>query len=254
MACAKRSAVAPRKAPFPESDYSNAISEAARQFDQAHLAGWRRAAQLYERAYRLRPTETLKDRLLLSLFLVLTREHDERIYRAVTAQQVRSICAEAGGARQRALCRMAEGYIERLSPTHWEKRQAAREIPDESLFLPETSLLEAYLYLTYLHFGGAENYWSLHGHFTRKFGDSPLFVYLNLSRPASRPAGFDTKFPEFTEIHAFAATELFYNAKYTAARSRYRRAVELIPDYTRALDGLGNIQFFALQDYPGALS
>ncbi len=205
---------------------------------------------LYREAYERAKGETLRDRLLLTRFLIETRESDEDIPDRAAGDSLATLCAGPLTDRQAVLCALAPRYI--AGPSNRALQQAARI--DRSLFDLDQSPLDAYIYtLCARTYGIKESAEETEARWDR-FINSPLFIYLDFARQVARKATeLEKSHPQFAELYAQMAETHFQKARYTRARSCFRKALELIPDYTRAINGLGNICFYALEDYEKAL-
>ncbi|HYK90773.1 MAG TPA: tetratricopeptide repeat protein [Acidobacteriota bacterium] len=219
-------------------------------FVKSHLYGWRQAETFYRRAYDLQPSAEIKDKLLLTRFLILTREVDEDILDPDMERALGDICSGSLNARQKTLCDMAALYKAGTGMQPVQKK----EPPDPALFDLETSPLDAYLYSLCVQTYGLKETNEAAAARAEKFKDSPLFVYLYLGKKTAQKAEqLEKAFPDFAELFDFMGGEQFQRTRYTAARAYFKKAVDLIPDYTRSWNGLGNICLFALEDNDKAL-
>jgi tetratricopeptide (TPR) repeat protein len=79
-------------------------------------------------------------------------------------------------------------------------------------------------------------------------------IYLDMGRETiKRSTELVQMHPDFAELQAFLGEDQFQRTRYTAARNYFSEALRLIPDYSRAQIGLGNIYFYALEDWSKAL-
>ncbi len=244
--CRTRVAVTPP----PVVNLQEVVTQGDAWFEKSHLYGWRQAEPLYRKAYGLWASDAIKDKLLLTQFLILTRQADEDIVDSTMENDFRQLCSGRVNARQKALCDLAVRYKGKneTRPTGLEGS------PDPCPFDAESSALEAYLYTLYADAYGIKETNETAGARAEKFKDSPLFVYLYLGKKnAQRATEFQKTLPDFAELFDFIGGLDFERTKYKSARSQFNRALELIPDYTRSRNGLGNIDLFALEDHQAAL-
>jgi tetratricopeptide (TPR) repeat protein len=213
-----------------------------------HLVAWRRAEAAYARAFTLAPRPEIRDKLSLTRLLRMTREIDEDIACPTMTADIDFICRETGDVRSQALCDLARAYA--AGPA-----AAAREMKsvDPSLFRVEESTLNAYCYVLHSRtFGTEPGDDSLRKQLIENNRDTPLFAYLNFGTGAVLSRTLQ-RFPDFAEAWEFYAEMRFQARAIREARTGFARALELIPDYTRAINGLANIYFFTLEDYANAL-
>jgi tetratricopeptide (TPR) repeat protein len=114
--------------------------------------------------------------------------------------------------------------------------------------------VDGYLYLLCLRTYGIEDPRDPGEAVSERYKTSPLFIYLNATKKDVRQVKeYERMFPDFAELFALAGEDLLQAARYNAARAYFKKAMELLPDYTRAINGLGNLYFFALEDHERAL-
>ena len=214
------------------------VAEADAHSRDFHLYGWRKAEALYQKAYALTGSDAIKRRLLLTRFLILIRQIDEDIPDSGSDDLIRELCA--GDGHQQTLCSIAKWYT--------DGKNAGQIKLDRPMFKGEDPNLDSYLNL--LLFDAIPR----RDAFTVSDIQSPLFLYLNPGKLlAMDTAEIEKNYPEFAEAYDHIAESLFQKKKYRAARAYFHKAIELIPDYTHAYIGLGNIYFYALEDYERAL-
>ncbi len=244
--CRTRVAVAPS----PIVNVQEIVRQGDVWFEKSHLHGWRQAEALYRKAYGLGAADTIKDKLLLTQFLILTRQADEDIVDSTAENNFKELCSGRLNTRQKTLCELALRY-EGKSGTRPTGLEGS---PDPALFDVEASPLDAYLYTLYVEAYGIKETNETAGTRAEKFKDSPLFLYLYLGkRTAQRAKELEEALPDFAELFDFTGGVEFQRMKYKSARGQFDKALELIPDYTRSRNGLGNIALFALEDYQAAL-
>jgi tetratricopeptide (TPR) repeat protein len=205
----------------------------------AHLYGWRQAEAFYQKAYIMSPADEIRKKLLLARFLVLIRQIDEDIPYPETDEVIQDLCA--GDPYQRNLCGVAE----------WIKngRKAGQLKLNGSIFRGEDQIFDSYLNLLLFQATPRADAFPDSEIFI-PYRESPLFLYLNIGKLTSMdPAEFEKKHPQFAEGYEILADHLYQKKKYRLARAFYQKAIDLIPEYTNALIGLGNIYFYVLEDY-----
>jgi diketogulonate reductase-like aldo/keto reductase len=83
-------------APVPGTDVKAQARELVAQgdahFQDSHLYGWRQAEALYRKAYELEKSEAIREKLLLTRFLMETRQSDEDIPDAVGESTLMTLC------------------------------------------------------------------------------------------------------------------------------------------------------------------
>jgi len=243
ISCRSKPRPAPPRSSPSADEIRKLVAQGDAEFLDAHLHGWRRAESLYEKAAALARDPAIDDKLRLTRSLILTRESDEDIVDPRRDERLASVCAEASTARARFLCELAARHA--TGPAAPADAPAELSVPDGG-----DPALDAYLFaLARASFRIEPPAGSV-----ERFKDSPLFLYLGFG-PATvrRAAELEKQFPRFAELFVFLGEAQFQQARYRSARSYFTRALELVPDYTRAHNGLANIHFFALEDYDKAL-
>jgi tetratricopeptide (TPR) repeat protein len=235
--------------PVPEEWIQELVARGDESFQAMHLYAWRRAEAVYAKAFSLDARPEIREKLVLTRLLRITREIDEDIACPAMAEDIRFICADPASARGQALCDLAKAYA--AGPVA-SAREMKRVAP--SVLNTEISPLDAYFFLLHARtFGGEARDDSFRKQLSDKYQDTPLFMYLNFSSSATALSRALQKFPDFAEGYEFSAEMSFQRNVIKAARANFSRALELIPDYSRARIGLANIYFFTLEDYPNAL-
>jgi tetratricopeptide (TPR) repeat protein len=235
-------------APKPKFNYEalKYIDIGDKSFLSRHLYGWRQAQELYQKAYDLAGSEPVKTKLLLTQFLVLIRQFDEGIPYPKAGEVIQAL--NAGDANQRVLAEIAEWYRN-------NKAGSPPDIKSIPIIMGEDPALEAYLNL--LLSGSIPEGKSLGELQTLagQFRESPLFLYLGFGKlKPGDLAQLEKDFPQFAEAFEYFAESFFQKKQYRGARTYFQKAIALVPDYTRAINGLGNFYFFALEDYEQSLS
>ena len=219
-------------------------AEGDASFREAHLYGWRQAEAAYQKAYNLTGSEECGKKLLRTRFLILIRQIDEDIPYSEADTVIRNLCA--GNEHQQVLCKIAEEYRSNtLQP----------EMKNAPIFKGEDPELEAYFKLLLSDDNSQEAASPDRTTLDDPSAASPLFLYLSLWKLTSRdPAEVEKAYPRFAEAFEFIAESLFQKKKYGTARKYFQKSIELIPDYTHAINGMGKIYFFVLEDYEQALN
>ncbi|MBP1599086.1 MAG: Tetratricopeptide 2 repeat protein [Acidobacteria bacterium] len=235
---------------IPEELIREQVSRGDQLFLGMHLHAWRRAEEAYATAYYLTPRRDIREKLSFARLLRMTREIDEDIFCPSIEEDVGFICKDPAGPRGQALCDLAQGY----SAGPAAAARALKRI-DPAGFQAGNSPLDAYLILLHARtFGVEEKNDNLLKELTAKYRESPLFIYLNLGNRAAAALQATQLFPDFAEAWEFAAETSFQKKSIQAARTAFSKALDLIPDYSRARNGLANIYFFTLEDYENALA
>jgi tetratricopeptide (TPR) repeat protein len=236
IGCRPRQVAVP--APKVNTEANAYVAEADSHSRDLHLYGWRKAEALYTKAYALTGSDAVKKKLLLTRFLILIRQIDEDIPYSASDVIIRDLCA--GDAYQQALCSIAKWYM--------DGKNVGQIKLDSPMFKGEEPSLDSYLNL--LVFDAVPR----RDAFAVSDIPSPLFLYLNPGKLlAMDTAEIEKNYPQFAEAYDHIAESLFQKKKYRAARAYFHKAIELIPDYTHSYIGLGNIYFYALEDYETAL-
>jgi ankyrin repeat protein/Flp pilus assembly protein TadD len=247
--------------------YQELIRQGDDFFIGHHLYGWRRAAALYEEAYRIKKTPQLRDKIFLTLGLIIIREKDEKIITPLVYERVDKLGNFQLNPRQEYLHAIIQDY--RNTPIYREKegklRAKTKRPVNIGIFDIHQNPLDAYLYLYYLNYFSydfsvynkelAEIFKSndLYG-MIRKYEDalSPLFIYSNF-KPSTPILEAGEKDPYFAELFYLIGNHAFKKNNFRKAARYFEKALNLIPDYTKALNGIANILYFTVQNYAEAL-
>jgi tetratricopeptide (TPR) repeat protein len=246
--------VAPPPRVIPEALIQQYLAQGDADFSKMHLHGWRQAEKAYAKAYALDPRKSIQDKRLFTRFLIAAREEDEDIVSRGLGDLVPNLCREPSAARAMVMCELARAYDQGFGPTFWQSRADKPHRLDPELLAAVETPLDAYLYALYGKTFGLKLEWDSANNHEEKLKDSPLFVYLNMG-PATfkKIPELEKVHPEFAELLAFVGESHFQAARYRTARAYFNKALALVPDYTHAINGLGNIYLFALEDYENAL-
>jgi tetratricopeptide (TPR) repeat protein len=248
LACHKKvqPVLGPVGPPVPENLIQEYVAQGDEFYKAMHLYAWRRAETAYSVAYSLAARQEIRNKLALVRLLRMAREIDEDIPCPTMREDVRFICENPSDARAQALCELAGAYI--AGPV--AAAESMKRV-DPSVLQIENSPLDAYFFGLYSRTIGSDaKDDALRKQLNEKYKDSPLFMYLSLNLGSPR---LTQQFPDFAEAWEFSAEASFQKNLIRSARNGFANALELIPDYTRAQNGLANIYFFTLEDYPNAL-
>jgi len=252
-----RAKPAPVAAPAPartDLKVAEFLAQGDDYFSQSHLYAWRQAESLYRQAFELQKTERIKERLLLTRFLIMTRQMDEDIFDPHQDETVKELCSNPVSGKDRLLCSLAELYRRGiwLPPPQGEPARKIRI--DRASLETDHSPLDAYLVALCARADALEDSPEKPDVPSDLYKDSPLFAYLEFpKRGVQKLAEMEKALPQFAELHDFLGQYYFQRQKYNGSKANFKKAVELIPDYTRSLNGLGNIYTYVLEDYDKAL-
>lgn len=232
-----------------EEQIQRCLSEGDEAFQGMHLSAWRRAEKAYAQAFGLAPRKEIDSKLALTRLLRMTREIDEDIPCPTMADDIRFICQDAADPRGQALCDLARAYAAGPAAASKEMKRA-----DPSVLPVDTSPLDAYIFalLSKAFVSDAKDD-DLRKQLSEKYNDSPLFIYLNMGSGSTTLSQITQRSPDFAEVWELQAELSFQKTAIKQARAAFSTALALLPDYTRAINGLANIYFFTLEDYPAAL-
>ena len=234
---------------IPEELIQEYVSQGDTMFQAMHLVAWRRAEAAYAQAYQLAERHEIREKLALTKLLRMTREIDEDIACPTMQADVDFICQDVVDARGQALCDLAQGYA--AGP--WAAVERMKRV-DPSVLDMDASPLDAYFFMLHTRtFGSEAKYDDLKKQLSAKYKDTPLFAYLNFSAVSGVPARATAQTPDFAEAWELLGETTFQANHIKQAREAFSKAVDLVPDYTRALNGLANIFFFTLEDFASAL-
>lgn len=253
---------------FPQEEYENYIRQGDASFAKMHLSAWRKAGELYSKAYELKQTPELRDKRFLTLCLTALREKDEQIVNPRTFETIDALEDFTKTPRQQYLFDIVQHYRSAPVVRNGEPRLRSKEKKevDITLFDIQNSPLDAYLYLYFLNYYSFdfsvydeqltalfEKYRLLEVTAKHTEALSPLFVYSNFPRVRNRADEIEAAFPEFAEFYQLKGTLLFRDNKLKNAAVYLRKALELVPDYPAALNGMGNIYYFTVRNYEEAI-
>ena len=217
-----------------------ATLDSGRDLADPHLAEWRRAESHYEKQYESSSSNSVLDQLLLTRFLVLMRELDEGIFSSSQTRRLDSLCSWAISDFHQALCRAAR---EGLGTGNGNEAtiDASKSCLNSSPLGQQDPMVAAYLHLLQ-----AKTPAPSCAHVEKARGIlnqaevTPLALYLSMRKGRlGDPAAHLGEHPRFGELLAYQGQSLLEARRYRQGIEALARAVELIPDYTKALFALG---------------
>jgi ankyrin repeat protein/Tfp pilus assembly protein PilF len=214
----------------------------------------------------MKDSEELREQLFLTLFLTAVREKEVKIINLETYKKI----AALGNFPEKKKLQYFSGIIDhyRTAPLVRRGRQNLRaknrRYVDISLFDVENSPLDLYLYLfclNYYSFDFGEQDEQLAKLMQRRklsklmiqYSQSPLFIFSNIGMSTGKEAEIEEKYPQFAEFFQHRGNVEYEERQLIKASHYYKKTLELIPDYTIALNGLGNIYYFTVQNYDKAI-
>ena len=219
-----------------------------------HLYGWREAEAAYEEAYGNSPDPMILHKLLTTQFLILTREGQEGIYGPFQDERLSALCSRGTTSFHEVLCRSAQERLRqrrsmpvgkaRIPSPYWD-----REIPVEN------PLLAAHLrFLLTGQNQDSEQSGKNPLEVLDPDRSSPLTLYLVWkSKRLEKVADHVERHPGFAELLLYQGSRLLEEARYAEAIDSMTEAVRLVPEYTKAMVGLGEFHLRSLHLYQRAL-
>jgi tetratricopeptide (TPR) repeat protein len=254
LSCHRNVPVAGSARPQPDPRIAEFVLKGDARFLDSHLYGWRQAEASYAKAYELSGGQEIRQKLLMTRILIQTREMDEDISDPGLDAGIEALCADPEDDRSRVLCALAHEYRETGAAPRNDKADALNTVIGKLVFDPARSASDAYLYTLYTRAYSLQEPKEVIDARLEQYKESPLFAYLRFEREGTRRlTELEAAFPQFAELFVLKAEELSQKTRFTGAKTYFTRAIELIPDYTRAINGLGNICLFFLEDYERAL-
>jgi ankyrin repeat protein/tetratricopeptide (TPR) repeat protein len=252
----------PKRPTFSQQEYLELIRKGDENFSLMHLYGWRKAGNFYAEAYRLKPEPELREKLFLTLFLSALREKQEGIVNPGIFQKIKDLGEFPENQKLYYLSEIAQ-HLQTLPvfrKNFLDLEAVEKKEVDVTLFDLENSPLDLYLYfycLDYYRFNmkhySTEMVSLLKKHQVleriRKNSDNPLFIYFNPQVAINKEAEIEARYPGFAEFFVQRGNVLFSRNKLKQAGEYFKKALELIPDHTKALTGMGNIYYFKVKDY-----
>ncbi len=254
--------------PFSQQAYVEHIAQGDFYSAKMHLYGWRQADALYEKAYKMKATPELRDKRFLTLCLTAIREKDEQIINPLTYIKLDQLGEFTRTPRQQYLWEMVQHY--RTAPVvrdgESRLRCSEKKEVDISLFDIRNSSLDAYLYLYLLNYFTYDftrydeelvALFSKHdiSALTHKYALAldPLFIYSNFKKVLGKWDEIESTEPEFAEFFTLMGQELCRKEKLRKAAGYFEKALDLVPNYTGALNGMGNIYYFTVKNFDKAI-
>jgi tetratricopeptide (TPR) repeat protein len=239
--CREKAAVqTPAVQPSPDPAIGEFILKGDEFFAHENLYGWRMAEGFYDKADALGGDPGLKEKLLLTRVLLVTRQIDEDIEISALKKRLASSCASVVDPTSRSLCGFADKYLApRDAPNTNSDPSASAKIP---VFAPAEDTLDTYFRILYAQAAAINLPDGFELSAWEKYKSSPLFMYLNLRKVAAQPTEeVEKTFSDFTELYVLNGEKRLQAGRYRESRTYFNKALDLVPDYTRAINGLGNI-------------
>jgi len=252
-ACHRQIGVRQPHAPAgPDPKALEYLAKGDEYFRRNHLYGWRMAEDLYSKAYALAPTAETGNKLLFARVLRFTREIDEDIAVSELEKRLAADCASPADPRQQWLCEFSRRYSAPLPAVKADSPEA--HIGDWPEFGPDEADLRVYVYILDAQARGLALPKDYQNAASEQFKGSLLFVYLNLRKMSDQARQeLEQAQPDFAELSVLNGETHSQRRRFREARASFNKALELVPDYTRAITGLGNIYLYVLEDYEDAL-
>ncbi len=221
---------------------------------EQHLHGWRTAEAAYEEAYGNSPGPMILHKLLTTQFLILMRQAEEGIYGPFQAERLSSLCSRGTTSFHEILCRSAQERLRqrrstptgkaRIPSSNWD-----REIPVEN------PLLAAYLrFLLTDQNQDSEQSAKNHLEVLDPDRSSPLTLYLSWkNKRLDQIADHVERHPGFAELLLYRGSRLLEESRYAEAIDSMTESIRLVPEYTKAMVGLGEFHLRSLHLYRRAL-
>jgi ankyrin repeat protein/Tfp pilus assembly protein PilF len=251
---------------FPREKYQDLIRQGDTYFSKLHLYGWRKAEEFYGSAYEMKKTPELRDKRFLTLCLIAIRQKQEKIVNPTVYKKIDALGDFLKNQKQQYLFDIVQHYRSIPVMRKDNKPVVAREKKqvEATPFDLENSPLDTYLYLHCLNYYtynpktyNKEMIALLKKHrileLAAKYSLNPLFIYFDFRTTLNREKEVEERYPQFAEFLVFKGNKLFTKNKLKQAANYYQRTLELIPDYTNAINGIGNIYYFTIQDYETAV-
>lgn len=232
-----------------EPEFQARVAEADTYFRQQHLYGWRKAESFYKKARLVKETNELTDKLLLTGILRIIRERQENIPDASVLEVLDELCGKAPEGPFR-LCGLADAYLSAK-----ERGDAKYEFLGSVLSPGEAEpVLSAYLDLLAI---GADNPAAceeFRDQFIQDFPSSPLTLYIVQKEGRPDVEGLPEPDPRFAEHFLYRGGFLLEKTRYADGIESLARAIELVPDYTKAHTALGDFWLFIVLDSEKAIT
>jgi tetratricopeptide (TPR) repeat protein len=252
-ACQRKVAVQPPAAALaPDPRIKEWILKGDEFFAHQNLYGWRMAEDFYSRADALGGDVALKEKLLLTRVLLVTRQIDEDVPISALKKNLALSCTSAVNSTGQLFCDFAAKYLAPREPPQRNLDPGAN--PKILAFATADAVLDDYLHILYARAAAIDLPAEFELSAWEKYKSSPLFMYLNLRKVAAQPtAEVEKNLPDFAELYVLNGEKRLQAGRYRDSRTYFNRTLELVPDYTRAINGLGNILLYVVEDYLEAL-
>ena len=193
-------------------------------------------------------------KLLTTQFLILMREAEEEIYGPFQAERLASLCSRATTSFHEVLCRSAQERLRQRRSMPAGKAQIPRSYWDGDIPV-ENPLLAAYLrFLLTGQNQDSEQSGKNPLEVLDPDRSSPLTLYLLWkSKRLEKIADHVERHPGFAELLLYQGSRLLEEARYAEAIDSMTEAVRLVPEYTKAMVGLGEFHLRSLHLYQRAL-
>lgn len=221
---------------------------------EQHLHGWQRTEAVCGQAYGESADPIILQKLLTTQFLILMRQAEEGIYGPFQAERLSSLCSRGTTSFHEILCRSAQERLRqrrstptgkaRIPSSYWD-----REIPVEN------PLLAAYLRFL-LTDQNQDSEQSVKNPLEVLDPDrsSPLTLYLSWkNKRLDQIADHVERHPGFAELLLYRGSRLLEESRYAEAIDSMTEAIRLVPEYTKAMVGLGEFHLRSLHLYRRAL-
>ncbi len=231
-----------------DAEFQVFVAEADTYFRQQHLYAWRKAESLYNKAREIKETSELSDRILLTGVLRIIREWQENIPSASSPGALDRLCGELLESPGVKLCDLADAYL-------GVKEKVKYEFPGPILLPGEADpALSAYLDLLAVGAANPSAYEPARNQFIENFPSSPLTLYLVHKEGRPEVEGLPEPDDRFAEHFLYRGGLLLEKTQYAAGIASLAKAIELLPDYTKAYTALGDFWLFIVLDSEEAIS
>lgn len=223
------------------------VEEGNRLLQKNHLFGWRQAELNYEQAYGLVEQAELRNRLVLTQFLIITRELEEGLLYDRHLDRLSKLCSGVSTALQVRLCQAAReelrlaGVMEGRPPDH----QSELGVRTSGLIEPD---LADYISLVILERTAPHLYMERLEGFLVRYPSSLLSIYLKRKLPgySFELEGSLQREVDFAELIFSEGLRLLAENELEEGFGLMIRGFDLIPDHTVALTDLADVYLYNL--------
>ena len=212
------------------------------------------AESAYEETYGNTPDPTILHKLLTTQFLILMREAGEGIYGPLRVERLASLCSRGTTSFHKVLCRSAQARLRQRHPVPAGQAQISSSTWDRKIPV-ENPLLAAYL--RFLLTGRNQDSQQSGKNALEALDPdrtSPLTLYLAWKKERIGKTGVHVqRHPRFAELLLYRGNRLLEEARFADAIDSMTEAIRLVPEYTRAMVGLGEFHLRSLHLYERAL-